>query len=324
MVLGALAKLRRGLAKTRDQVLGRIGAAIRREVHLGEDFLEEVGEILLAADVGVEATDLLVGSLGRRLREQGGRATLASVTEVLRLDIVALLRADGAASRADGAVPQALGGPPHVILVVGVNGAGKTTTIAKLAHLHHAQGRRVLLAAADTFRAAAIDQLATWAQRAGADLIRQSMGSDPAAVAFDALGSAQARGHDVVIIDTAGRLQTKDNLMRELEKIARVCARQVEGAPHETLLCLDATTGQNGIPQAREFTQAAQLTGIVLTKLDGSAKGGVVVAIAQALGLPVRYVGTGEGLDDLAPFDAEAFARALFDPREQEPAAGDA
>jgi fused signal recognition particle receptor len=311
MVLGALRKLRQGLGKTRDQLLGRIQAAVRREVHLTDDFLEEVEEILIAADVGVDASATLVAGLGRALRERGGEATMEDVAATLRDQVASLL-----AAQATDASPW--GGPPHVVLMVGVNGVGKTTSIAKLAYLHKQQGRRVLVAAADTFRAAAVEQLATWTQRVGVDLVKQAMGADPAAVTFDALASAATRGHDLVIVDTAGRLQTKENLMRELEKIARVCARQVDGAPHETLLCLDATTGQNGIAQAREFAQAVPLSGIVLTKLDGTAKGGVVVAIAQQLALPVRYIGTGEGLEDFAAFDPEGFAAALFDPRAAE------
>jgi fused signal recognition particle receptor len=311
VAFGALRKLRQGLTKTRDQLLSRIGAAVRREVHLTDTFLEEIEDVLVGADLGVEAASALALGLGRRLRERGGQATMEDVTATLRDQVLEILQAGASA-------PSIPGGPPHVVMMVGVNGVGKTTSIAKLAHYHVRQGRRVLIAAADTFRAAAVEQLDLWSRRAGADIVKQAMGADPAAVAFDALGSGRARGHDVVIIDTAGRLQTKEHLMRELEKLARVCARQVEGAPHETLLCLDATTGQNGIAQAREFAQATPLSGIFLTKLDGTAKGGVVVAIARTLGLPVRYVGTGEGLDDFAAFDAAAFAHGLFDPRDEE------
>ena len=267
MVFGALRKLRDGLGKTRQQVVGRLGAA-------------------------------------KRLKQENARASLDEVTQVLREDVARMLGADKEETP--------LQGSPHVVLMVGVNGVGKTTSIAKLAKYHRDQGRRVLLAAADTFRAAAVEQLVTWAERVGADVVKQEMGGDPAAVAFDALSSARARGHDVVIVDTAGRLQNKEGLMRDLEKIARVCGKQVEGAPHETILCLDANTGQNGISQAKEFSKVVPVDAILLSKLDGTAKGGVVVAIAQSLQLPVRYVGTGEALDDFALFSPEAFAEGLF------------
>jgi len=203
-------------------------------------------------------------------------------------------------------------GHPHVVLIVGVNGTGKTTTVGKLANLYRTEGRSVLVCAADTFRAAAVEQLAVWTERAGVDLIRAQPGADPAAVAFDAVSSAKARRRDVVLVDTAGRLHTRTNLMAELDKIRRVVAREVDGAPHEVLLVLDATVGQNGLVQAREFLQASGATGIVLTKLDGTAKGGVAIAIAHELRLPIRYVGVGEALEDLAPFDADAYVDALF------------
>lgn len=312
MVFGALRKFKRGLGKTRDQLMGRLGAALRREVHLDDAFVEEVEEILIAADVGVDAAMELSENLGRRLRQEGGQATLEDVARVLREDVAALV---GGAQGED----VTLAGPPHVVLMVGVNGVGKTTSIAKLARHHQEQGRQVLLAAGDTFRAAAVEQLGMWAERLDVEIVKQAMGSDPAAVAFDALASAKARGSDVVIIDTAGRLQNKEGLMRELEKIRRVLAKQMDDAPHETLLCLDANTGQNGISQAREFAKVCPLDAIFLTKLDGTAKGGVVVAIAQDLDLPVRYVGTGEGVDDFALFDAADFAAGLFDPEGAEP-----
>ena len=305
MVFSALRKLRAGLGRTRESVVGRISSALKREVYLTEDFLEEVEEILISSDVGVDAAVELTEGLGRRLRESGGQARLEDVTRVLREEVTKLL--------ADlGSDPPEPVHPIHVILMVGVNGVGKTTSIAKLARHHQAAGRKVLLAAADTFRAAAVEQLSVWADRIGVDIVRQEMGADPAAVAFDALGHARAAGHDVVIIDTAGRLQTREGLMRELEKIGRVVGKQVEDGPHETLLVLDANTGQNGIVQAREFSAVVPLDAIFLTKLDGSAKGGIVVAIARGLDLPVRYVGTGEGVDDFSGFDASGFAEALF------------
>jgi len=304
LVFGALRKLRDSLGKTRGEVMGRIQAALRREVYLTDEFLEEVEEILIAADVGVDASVELAESLRRRLKQEKAQADLAEVTRVLREDVAAMLGGEEAEPE--------LGGPPHVILMVGVNGVGKTTSIAKLARFHKDRGRKVLLAAADTFRAAAVEQLVSWADRVGVDVVRQGMGSDPAAVAFDALAAARARGHDVVIVDTAGRLQNKEGLMRELEKIARVCGRQVDGAPHETILCLDANTGQNGITQAKEFSAVVPIDAILLSKLDGTAKGGVVVAIARSLQLPVRYVGTGEGVDDFALFSPREFAEGLF------------
>ena len=305
MVLGAFRKLKQSLGKTREQLVGRIGAALKREVYLDDAFLEAIEESLIAADVGVAASVELAQGLGKALRQKSARASFEDVTGVLARQIEKILVGPGVA-------PPQWGGPPHVILMVGVNGVGKTTTIAKLAQWHKKQGRRVLLAAADTFRAAAVEQLALWAQRVEVEIVKQSQGADPAAVAFDALAAAKARGHDVMIVDTAGRLQTKDDLMAELGKIARVLGKQLAKAPHETLLCLDATTGQNGIVQAKEFASVVPLTGICLTKLDGSAKGGIVVAIAKELALPVRYVGTGEGLDDFELFDAAAFADALF------------
>ena len=201
---------------------------------------------------------------------------------------------------------------PHVVLIVGVNGTGKTTTVGKLAHLYRAAGRSVMVCAADTFRAAAVEQLTIWAERAGADLIRAAPGADPAAVTFDAVSSAKARGHDVVIVDTAGRLHTRANLMAELDKIRRIVGREVPGAPHEVLLVLDATVGQNGLVQAREFMAASGANGIVLTKLDGTAKGGIAVAIAHELKLPLRYIGVGEAIDDLVPFDPKTYVDALF------------
>ena len=305
MVLSALRKLRAGLGRTRESVVGRISAALKREVYLTDDFLEEVEEILISSDVGVDAAVELTEGLGRRLRESKGRATMEDVTRVLREEVGTLLSSVGSA-------PPEPSRPIHVVLMVGVNGVGKTTSIAKLARWHQQQGRKVLLAAGDTFRAAAVEQLTVWADRLGVDIVKQDMGADPAAVAFDALGHAKAAGHDVVIIDTAGRLQTKEGLMRELEKIGKVVRKQVEDGPHETLLVLDANTGQNGIVQAKEFSAVVPLDSIFLTKLDGSAKGGIVVAIARSLDLPVRYVGTGETADDFSLFDPEVFADGLF------------
>jgi fused signal recognition particle receptor len=260
------------------------------------DRIEAIEDALIAADVGLPATERILtlvraesdGSLGDRVRRVIQR--LLSETPV----------------------PPQAATKPHVVLVVGVNGTGKTTTVGKLANYYREQRQTVLVCAADTFRAAAVEQLAVWTERAGVDLVRAQSGADPAAVTFDAVTSARARGRDIVIVDTAGRLHTRANLMAELEKIRRVVGRAVEGAPHETLVVLDATVGQNGLVQAREFLSASGVNGIVLTKLDGTAKGGIAIAIAFELKLPIRYVGVGEGLDDLLPFDAAAYVDALF------------
>ena len=305
MVLGALKRLRKSLDKTRTTLVSKLSAAVKREVYLSDEFLEEVEEILIGADVGVDAAVELTEGLGKRLRAGGGKASIDDVVRVLRDEVSKLL------GSTQSKVPE-LSGPPHVVLMVGVNGVGKTTSIAKLAAWHKSEGRKVLLAAGDTFRAAAVEQLDVWADRVGVDIVKQAMGADPAAVAYDAIAHAKSRGHDVVIVDTAGRLQTKEGLMRELEKIGRVVKKQVEDGPHETLLVLDANTGQNGIVQAKEFAEVVPIDAIVLTKLDGSAKGGIVVAIARALDIPVRYIGTGEKAEDFAPFDPDTFAEGLF------------
>lgn len=263
--------------------------------------LEGVEEILIAADIGVRTASEIVG----KVESSGVSISEQSVRGVIREEIAAIL------SSAHMVLPERKAGP-HVIMVVGVNGTGKTTTIAKLAYRDRLEGRGVLLAACDTFRAAAIEQLEIWAGRVGADVVRHKPGADAASVAYDACSAARSRGMDTVIIDTAGRLQTKRNLMEEVSKIGRVAGKVIEGAPHEVLLVLDATTGQNAISQAKAFTQACSVTGIVIAKLDGTAKGGIVVAIAKELGIPIQFVGTGESLEDLAPFDAQTFADALL------------
>jgi fused signal recognition particle receptor len=263
------------------------------------DAWERIEEALIAADCGVTATVEIVQRLEER--EPKSQAELVEGLEEVVADLVTV----------DGQERLQLGGPPAVVLVVGVNGTGKTTTIGKLASRLQESGRSVVLAAADTFRAAAEEQLEIWAERAGADFVGSQRGADPAAVAFDAISAAEARGRDVVVVDTAGRLHTQTNLMKELAKVRRVIAGRLEGAPHETLLVLDATTGQNGLRQAKLFDEAVGVTGVALTKLDGSAKGGVAVAVAHELGLPVKLVGVGETLDDLQPFDPRDFARAL-------------
>jgi fused signal recognition particle receptor len=305
--MGLFDKLKQGLTRTAQQIAERFDDLVRgsdapeqRSRTIDPDTLESLEEVLLMADVGVAASRQIVDAVASRQRRG------ESLRDLVRDEIVGILRG---ADR-PGVVPPA--GMPRVVLIVGVNGTGKTTTIGKLANQLKQQGRTPLICAADTFRAAAVDQLQVWADRAGVDMVRAREGSDPAAVVFDAMTAGKARGRDVILVDTAGRLHTRANLMQELDKIRRIAAREVPGAPHETLLVLDATVGQNALVQAREFTGVAGVTGIVLTKLDGTAKGGMAVAIAHNLKLPIRYVGVGEGIDDLLPFNTEEYADALF------------
>ena len=290
---GFFGRLRDSLSKSRQALAQQLAVAAFDPAD--EEAWERLEEALIGADVGVRATAEIV----RRLEARGG---LTSLEEPLAEELAALLGEPGTLN---------VSARPSVVLVVGVNGTGKTTTIGKLAAKLAEHGRSVLLAAADTFRAAAEEQLETWARRAGADFVGSARGGDPAAVAYDAIEAATSRGRDVVIVDTAGRLHTQTNLMDELTKVRRVIAGRLEGAPHETLLVVDATTGQNGLQQARLFGEAVGVTGVALTKLDGSARGGIAIAIAHELGLPVKLVGVGEGLDDLRPFDPDDFARAL-------------
>jgi fused signal recognition particle receptor len=294
-------RLRDRLRQTSDQLVGRLSRALGGGT-LDAERLEELEALLFGADLGVQTAEALIGEV--RARASGRDA--AAVRGVLRAAILERLR------RVEPPAGD-LAGPPHVILVLGVNGSGKTTTIGKLAARHAAAGRRVVLGAADTFRAAAIEQLQVWGERVGCEVIAGVEGGDPSAVAFDAVKGAAARGADVVIIDTAGRLQTKKPLMEQLGKMVRVIGREIAGAPHETLLVLDANTGQNAISQARLFLEAAGVTGLVLTKLDGTAKGGVIVGLADAFGIPVRFVGVGEGVADLREFSADEFVEALFE-----------
>jgi fused signal recognition particle receptor len=290
---GVFGRLRESLAKSRRALTAELASAA---FDPGDDAAwERLEEALIRSDVGVPATAELV----RRLE---ARSDPGPIEDALAVEAEAMF---------GGPPTLSLTGAPSVLLVVGVNGTGKTTTIGKLAQKLREHGRSVLVGAADTFRAAAEEQLEIWAQRAGADFVGSARGADPAAVAFDAVEAARARGHDVAIIDTAGRLHTQTNLMAELEKVRRVISTRIDGAPHETLLVVDATTGQNGLQQARLFREAVDVTGVALTKLDGSARGGVAIAIAFELGLPVKLVGVGEGVDDLRPFDAHDFARAL-------------
>jgi fused signal recognition particle receptor len=304
--MGVFKKLFRGLSRTRENLVQTLLTAEKGEP-VDEESLDDLEAALLAADLGPELTEEVM----HRVRKEADRGLVDGGT--LR---AAVRNALGTAlPRAEPPIPHV--SKPHVIFVVGVNGGGKTTTVGKLAAIEKNAGRSVLIVAADTFRAAAIEQLEKWAERAEAELIKQREGADAAAVVFDALRAAKARGSHTVLVDTAGRLHTKTNLMAELAKLARIAGREVEGAPHEVLLVVDATTGQNGISQAREFTRAAELTGVVLTKLDGTAKGGVVLGIHRRLALPIRYVGVGEAIDDLLPFDAGQFLDGLLGGRER-------
>ena len=299
-----LDKLKLGVQKTRAGLVSALEDAISGR-QIDADLFDELEYTLLSADIGVATTTEILD----RIRDRVERHQLNDAGELRGMIKQHLLEILQASERPLPRMAEA----PAVVLMVGVNGAGKTTTIGKLAHQYKTEGRSVLLAAADTFRAAAIEQLEVWGERTGTDVIRQNTGADPSAVIFDALQSAKARKVDYVIIDTAGRLQTKANLMTELEKMSRTAARVVSGAPHEVLLVLDAVTGQNGLEQARKFTESSGVTGIVLTKLDGTAKGGIVIAIARELALPIRYIGVGEKVDDLLPFEPERFIESLFE-----------
>jgi fused signal recognition particle receptor len=301
--VGFLDKLKQGLQRTTQQLVDKFDDIVRiadtpeaRSRDVDVDTAEALEELLLMADVGVAATAEIVSAVTKRSRRG------ESLRELVKQEILKIL---------DVSAP-APAGAPQVVLVVGVNGVGKTTTIGKLANQLRLEGRVPIICAADTFRAAAVDQLQIWADRAGVEIVRAREGSDPAAVVFDAITAGKARRRDVVLVDTAGRLHTRTNLMNELDKIRRIAAREVPGAPHEVLLVLDATVGQNGLAQAREFTNVAGVTGIVLTKLDGTAKGGIAVAIGHDLKLPIRYVGVGEGMDDLLPFSPREYVDALF------------
>jgi fused signal recognition particle receptor len=306
------ARFRKAVSATRENIASRIEDAVKGKKQIDESALEELEEALIGADIGVQTTLEIIEDV----RRQVSRQTLKDVEELKRVIKERLLEILERAERARGVASEASVGEdarPYVLMVVGVNGTGKTTTIGKLANRIKRDGYDVLICAADTFRAAASDQLAIWAERAGVPLIQQKQGTDPAAVLFDSLKAAKARNADVLIVDTAGRLHTKTNLMAELEKMKRVAGREVQGAPHETLLVVDAVTGQNGLTQAREFLKVANVTGLVLTKLDGTAKGGIAVAIAKDLNLPIRYCGIGEKADDLVVFDPKAYVDGLFE-----------
>ena len=301
--MGFFNKIAEGLKKTRDSMMGKVDALLNSFTKIDEDFFDELEESLIMADVGAVTSARICEKLRKKVKEEG-ISDPAAVKGALKEIIAQMLAGDEALN---------LSTKPSIILVIGVNGVGKTTTIGKLAHNLHEDGKKVLLAAADTFRAAAIDQLQIWADRAGVDLVKHGEGSDPAAVVFDAINAGKARGCDVVICDTAGRLHNKKNLMDELSKIARVIDREAPGSAKEVLLVLDATTGQNALNQAKLFQEAAGLTGIILTKLDGTARGGVVIGIKEELNIPIKYIGVGEQIDDLRPFDSKDFVEALFE-----------
>jgi fused signal recognition particle receptor len=303
-VLNVFSKLTRGLAKTKNNLTSGISNVVKGR-RIDEDVLDELEELLILSDLGIETAEQIIDDLRERSRKEGA-VTEDDVMAILKADLVKLFK------EAEHYKPLEFNAKPYVISVVGVNGTGKTTTIGKLANKLRHDGQKVLLAAADTFRAAAIDQLDVWANRSNVDLIHSQPGADPASVSFDALKAAIARDVDVLLIDTAGRLHTKTNLMAELTKIHKVLQKQSPEAPHQIFLVMDATTGQNGLSQAKQFAQAVNVTGLVLTKLDGTAKGGIVFSIARELNIPVRYIGIGESIDDLEEFDAEAFVEALF------------
>ena len=300
-----LERLKSGVQKTRTGLVSALEDAIQGKKVIDADLIDELEFTLISADIGVGATEEILGRIRQRV-ERHQLHDAAALRGLIREHLLEILQASERA-------PARVAEPPAVVLVIGVNGSGKTTTIGKLAQRFKNEGRSTLLCAADTFRAAAIEQLEIWGERTHTAVIRQNPGSDPSAVLFDALQAARARKMDCVIVDTAGRLQTKENLMAELQKMSRTAKKVIPDAPHEVLLVLDATTGQNGLEQARKFTETSGVTGIVLTKLDGTAKGGIVVAIARELNLPIRYVGVGEKAEDLLPFDSEKFIESLFE-----------
>ena len=305
-----LHRLKEGLAKTRDNILGKVQKLLSGKTRIDDDLIDNLEEILISGDVGVATTMKIIDRIKERVKTE--KYENPAELDGLLKDEIQRVFSNGSSSPNDPfSIPVIH--TPHVIMIVGVNGVGKTTTIGKLAYNYRTAGRKVLIAAADTFRAAANEQLEIWAKRADVEIIQQLHGADPAAVAFDSLKSAISKNADVMIIDTAGRLHTKVNLMEELKKIKRVLQKQLPDAPHEVLLVLDASTGQNAIQQAKQFTAAVGITGLIVSKLDGTAKGGVVLAISQELNIPVKFIGVGEKIDDLQPFDRKAFVDALFE-----------
>ena len=301
--MGLFSKIKEGLRKTKESMISGMQRVVNSFTKIDEDLFEQLEETMIMSDMGVETSVEICEKLRKRVKERGVTDP-GKIMELIEEIISEMMGEDVALD---------LSTTPSIILVIGVNGAGKTTTIGKLCHQYKQQGKKVLVAAADTFRAAAIDQLEVWTQRAGVDLVKHAEGSDPAAVVFDAVTAAKARKTDVLICDTAGRLHNKKNLMEELRKINRIISQQAEGCAVETLLVLDATTGQNAVNQARLFNEVADITGIVLTKLDGTAKGGIVISIKNELGIPVKLIGVGEQIDDLQPFDSRSFVTALFE-----------
>ena len=301
--MGFFDRLKQGLFKTKNAIVGKVDALFKRFVKVDEDLFDELEELLISADIGVNTTEEILDELRDTVKDK----RIKEPEEVKRELFDILRRMIGEHE------PLNLSTKPSVILVIGVNGVGKTTSIGKISAELKKQGKKVVVAAADTFRAAAAEQLNVWTDRAGVDIIRQAAGADPASVVFDAISAVKSRGADVLIVDTAGRLHNKKNLMDELAKIDRVIARELPGAAKETLLVLDATTGQNAVYQAKEFKEASKITGLVLTKLDGTAKGGIIISIKKELGIPVKFIGVGEQIDDMKPFDSKEFAGALFE-----------
>ena len=301
--MGLFNKIREGLKKTRDSMMQKVERVLNSFTKIDDDFLEELEETLIMSDVGVETSENIVADLRKKIKETGATDP-AAVKGLLKEIIAGMLKEDR---------PFTLSTRPSIIFVIGVNGAGKTTTIGKLAAGYKAEGKKVLVAATDTFRAAAIDQLQVWTDRAGVDIVKHTEGADPAAVVYDSIDAAKARGCDLLLIDTAGRLHNKKNLMAELHKMFKIVSQRAAGCDVEVLLVLDATTGQNAVSQAELFKEAADITGIVLTKLDGTAKGGIIISLKNQLNLPVRFVGVGEKIDDLQPFDPQQFVDALFE-----------
>ena len=308
-------RLKEGLTKTRDSFVGKLRSIISGRT-IDAALLNDIEEVLIISDVGVTTSEKIIARLKERVKRDNITES-ELIIGILKEEIASIIASSPSAAN-DRTFTINEEQKPHVIMLIGVNGVGKTTTIGKLAHNYKRAGKSVLIGAADTFRAAANEQLEVWAQRAGVEIVQQQHGADPAAVAYDTLQAAKARGTDVVIIDTAGRLHNKQGLMQELEKISRVMKKVHESAPHDVFLALDATTGQNALQQAKEFTKVAPITGIVLTKLDGTAKGGAVLAIADAMNIPVRYIGVGEKIDDLQVFDTDTFVEALFEERASE------
>jgi fused signal recognition particle receptor len=305
MAFSFLDRMKQAVTRTRESLAGSLASVVALTREVDDASLDDLEFALLAADIGATTTNDIIASLRARALRNGINSG-AELKQLLKTELLTILNSVATPITHPAS-------PPEVILLVGVNGTGKTTTSGKLAAMYRHEGNSVLLCAADTFRAAAIEQLEVWADRSGVELIKTKQGGDPSAALFDALAAAKARAIDILLVDTAGRLHTKSDLMKELDKMTRTAARQVEGSPHQTLLVIDATTGQNGLQQARLFTEAARVTGIVLTKLDGTAKGGIVIAIAHELGLPVRFVGIGEKLEDLIPFDPNSFVDSLLD-----------